>query len=89
VPVGEHLLLTLCVERKAVLAHEFVGEQRAHPLLAAADLELLAVLLLGPPHGQTHLGEGLIERRPVTVALGVGEHTVTVEDQRGHAARQS
>ena len=36
--------------------------------------------------GNTELVEGLVERRQVAVAFGVGEHAVTVEDQRWHHA---
>ncbi len=72
---------------RSLRAHELVGQQRGHPLLAAADAQLLGVLLHGPLHVEPGLGEGLVERGPVAVALGVGEHAVAVEDQRGHAAR--
>src|SRR6185436_21115281 len=63
---------------------EVVGEQRGHPLLAAADLELLGIFRLRPRDRQPDVGEHLVERRPVAVALGVGEHAVAVEDQRRH-----
>ena len=36
-------------------------------------------------HRQAHLGEGLVECRTMAVALGVSEHPVAVEDQRGHS----
>ena len=81
---AQQLLLALGVGRQAVGGHELVGEQRRHPLLAAADAQLVGVLLLGPLHRDPRLGEGLVERGPVAVALGVGEDAVAVEDQRGH-----
>ncbi len=46
---------------------------------------LLRVLLLAPLHVQAELGERLVERRQVPVALGVGEHPVAVEDEGRHA----
>ncbi|WP_344937238.1 hypothetical protein [Actinoplanes nipponensis] len=64
-----------------------LGEQRRHPLLAAADAQLGRVLLLAPPGGQAELREGGVERGQVAVPLGVGEHAVAVEHQRGHHAR--
>ncbi len=59
-------------------------QQRGHPLLAAADPEQPAVLLLRPLHRQAELAEGLVEGRQVAEALGVGEDAVAVEDERGH-----
>ena len=45
------------------------------------------VLLVRPLDGQAELGERLVERGQVAVALGVGEHAVAVEDQRRHRQR--
>src|SRR5262249_32210735 len=58
-----------------------------HAFLAAADEHLARILLIGPLHRQTELAECLVERRQMPVALGVGQYTVAVKDERGHAAR--
>jgi hypothetical protein len=61
-----------------------VVEQRGDPLLAAADLQPPGVLGLVPDDVQAGLRERLVEGWPVPVALGVGQHPVAVEDERGH-----
>src|SRR5262249_31477168 len=66
--------------------YELRREQARHALLAAADLEPLGVLLLAPVHRQPDIGERLVERGQVAVALCVGEHAVAVEEERGHDA---
>src|SRR6478609_980132 len=67
-------------------ARDEVGlQQRPQPLLAAADPEQPAVLLLRPAHRQVELLEGGVEGGEVAVPLGVGEHAVAVEEQaRAH-----
>jgi hypothetical protein len=64
-----------------------VAEEAGHALLAPADLQPFGVFVLVPVHGQSVLFERGIEGRQVPVALGVGKHTVAVEDQRSHQAR--
>ena len=65
---------------------EIVG----HPLLAAADLAQLAVLVDAPLERVALLAEHLVEAHAVAVALGVGEHAVAVEEHRhvGHHDRR-
>ena len=66
---------------------ELGREQAGHPLLAARDLELDRVLLLGPFDRKPELAERLVERDAVAVPLGVSEDAVAIEDQRAHQAR--
>jgi hypothetical protein len=84
VPVREHRGLTVGVGGETVVGDEVVGEQRRHPLLAAADLELLGVVVHRPVHRQPELRERVVEGGAVPVTLGVGEDPVAVEDQRRH-----
>ena len=63
-----------------------IGEEAGHPLLAAADLELLGVVVLAPPDRQFVLFERGIEGGQVAVPLGVGQDAVTIEDQCGHSS---
>ena len=93
-PAGAHDLLVdrglALVQRRAIRSRSRVGvgEERRDPLLAAADPQPLGRTPPRPSHGQAGLGERLVERGPVAVALGVGEHAVAVEDERGHAVRR-
>jgi hypothetical protein len=63
------------------LAVETLGEI-ADPLLAAGDVQQLAVELLTPMPPWPGRREGGVERRAVPVALGVGQRAVDVEDHR-------
>src|ERR671916_452867 len=74
VPAGQHLALAVLVGGQPGRGDERRRQQTGHPLLAAADQQLLRVLVLAPPHRQAELGERLVERGQVAVALGVGEH---------------
>ena len=75
------------VLREPVRPDELRGEQAGHPLLAARDLELERVLVLGPFDRKPELAERLVERGTVAVTLGVGEDAVAIEDERRHQAR--
>ena len=71
-----------CVRRAEI----GVASQARYPLLASADLELDRVLRQIPLPVDALLAPHLVEGDEMTVALGVGEHAVTVEDERaGHA----
>ena len=70
---------------RLVGADKLGGQLAPHPLLAAGDLQLVAVLLLRPVQRHPDLDEGLVEGRQVPVTLGVGEHPVAVEDEGAHA----
>ena len=85
VPCGEQRRLPGGILRQVVRPHEARRQLASHPLLAAADLELATIVLLGPVEWQPELAEGLVEGWQMAVALGVGEHAVAVEDERAHA----
>src|SRR5690606_5157195 len=59
-------------------------EVRTHPLLAAGDLEQLAVEIDVPRDVEPDLGESAVERDAMTVALRIDEDPVAVEDQSFH-----
>ena len=82
VPGGDGGPLPLGVGGQPGRRDELGGEQAGQALLAAADEDLLLVLVDRPPDGQPELLEGLVERDQVAVQLGVGEHAVAVEDER-------
>src|ERR1039458_470957 len=84
VPGGEQRGPALGIDGQVVRADELSGELARHPLLAAGDLQLVAVLLLRPLQRHPHLPEGLVEGGQMTVTLRVGEHTVAVEDDGAH-----
>ncbi len=81
VPGGDGGLLPGGVGGQAGGGHELRGEQAGQPFLAAADAELLLVLRHAPADREAELGERLVERGQVAVALGVGQHPVAVEDE--------
>ena len=83
-PASEQITLPVGVTRKLVGGDEIVSQQGCHPLLATANPELLAVLLLGPEDRQPNLLEGFVEGDAVPIALGVREDTVAIEDQCRH-----
>src|SRR5262249_49364113 len=74
------------VARQPGPVHQLGREHRGDALLAAAHEQLLAVLGLRPADRHAELRERAVERRPVAVALGLGEHAVAVEDERVHRA---
>ena len=53
----------------------------ADAFLAAGDGEQLAVQGLVPVPVQPEIGEGVVERRAMAVALGVGQRAVDIENQ--------
>ncbi len=83
-PFGEQLGLAGVQLLDQVGAFGAVVELAGDALLAAADLQLLGVGGLVPVDRQVELGEGLVEGGQVAVLLGVGQHTVAVEDERRH-----
>src|SRR5690606_21391404 len=79
VEVEDERVLVLRLGRPAELV-----EVRAHPLLAASDLEQLAIEIDVPRDVETALGESAVERDAMAVALRVDEDSVAVEDQSFH-----
>src|SRR5690606_3667120 len=81
VQIGDECVLVVRLRRPARLL-----EVRPHALLAAGDLEQLAVELDVPGDIEPDVGEGTVERDAVAVALGVDENSVAVENQSLHDA---
>src|SRR5690554_870141 len=73
--------LILGVRHVVDRAEVLVLAEAEHALLAAADLDLLGVLLQGPLPVDAVLAPHLVERNQVAVALSVGQNAVTVEDE--------
>src|SRR5690606_30972458 len=60
-------------------------EVGANALLAAGDLQQLAVKLDVPESVETEFREGPIEGDALTVSLGIHQHAVAIENERLHA----
>ena len=77
-------------EPNVYVAREAFGVDRRPPvaqaLLAAGDVEQAPVRAHVPVPAQAGLGERAVERDAVSVALGLGERAVDVEDDRRDAA---
>ena len=83
VPAGDQVALLVGVGGQVRGLDEHGREHGREAFLAAADREQVPVLLLAPVDREAGLGERLVERGQVAVALGVGQDAVAVEDQRG------
>ena len=89
VPAGDLGQLRVAIGRQACGRHELRRQEACHPLLAAGDQKLLAVLLLRPLHRQPELEERLVERREMAVPLCVRQDAVAIENERAHQALPS
>ena len=67
--------------------HPVLAQRVGDPLPSAGDHQQLAVALDVPLQVHVVLREGLVERDPVAVALGLGEGPVDVEDDGGRQVR--